>query len=75
MVVMRPDETKRFHVVTYDPWNGIDVVFTSDDRVEAQRRYEGWCSPSSDVVLWDDKENKTIAKSTAGTLVWSTATW
>jgi hypothetical protein len=41
----------------------------------ARATYEHCVHPSTEIVLWDSVEKRTLAKSTPGQLVWSSATW
>ena len=73
--MFRPDESKRYHIISYDPWNGIEVEYTYNILECARATYEHCVHPSAEIVLWDSVEKRTLAKSTPGQLVWSTATW
>ena len=71
-----PDESKRYHIISYDPWNGVQVEYTYNILEFARATYDHlYNDHSMEVVLWDSVEKRALAKSTPGQLVFSTATW
>jgi len=71
-----PDESKRYHIISFDPWNGARLEYTYNTLEFARATYDHLDNDHSmEVVLWDSVEKRTLAKSTPGQLVFSSLTF